>query len=132
MAVAAIMLSCLQELHSLFLRIWVMHLFCNLFWLYQLKLKLNCWRYFLYFICTLSLSEILDDGGDLTHWIYKKHPTVFKKMRGIVEESVTGVYRLVFHNTGITLEVILSLIVVYVSVSGCTSCQRQANCVFLP
>ncbi|XP_017278538.1 S-adenosylhomocysteine hydrolase-like protein 1 isoform X2 [Kryptolebias marmoratus] len=37
---------------------------------------------------------ILDDGGDLTHWIYKKYPNVFKKIRGIVEESVTGIYRL--------------------------------------
>ncbi|XP_037538733.1 S-adenosylhomocysteine hydrolase-like protein 1 [Nematolebias whitei] len=37
---------------------------------------------------------ILDDGGDLTHWIYKKYPNLFKKIRGIVEESVTGIYRL--------------------------------------
>ncbi|XP_034032652.1 S-adenosylhomocysteine hydrolase-like protein 1 isoform X2 [Thalassophryne amazonica] len=37
---------------------------------------------------------ILDDGGDLTHWIYNQHPALFKKMKGIVEESVTGVYRL--------------------------------------
>ncbi|KAJ7426558.1 Adenosylhomocysteinase 2 [Willisornis vidua] len=39
-------------------------------------------------------NEILDDGGDLTHWVYKKYPSVFKKIRGIVEESVTGVHRL--------------------------------------
>lgn len=37
--------------------------------------------------------QILDDGGDMTHWIYKKHPALFKKLKGIVEESVTGVYR---------------------------------------
>ncbi|CAB1330285.1 unnamed protein product, partial [Coregonus sp. 'balchen'] len=37
---------------------------------------------------------ILDDGGDLTHWVYKKYPSVFKKAQGIVEESVTGVHRL--------------------------------------
>lgn len=37
--------------------------------------------------------QILDDGGDLTHWVYKKYPNVFKKIRGIVEESVTGVHR---------------------------------------
>ncbi|TRZ00978.1 hypothetical protein DNTS_010318 [Danionella cerebrum] len=36
-------------------------------------------------------NMILDDGGDLTHWVYKKYPAVFKKVRGIVEESVTGV-----------------------------------------
>ncbi|KAG7283884.1 hypothetical protein CRUP_034071 [Coryphaenoides rupestris] len=39
-------------------------------------------------------NMILDDGGDLTHWVYKKYPGVFKKVRGIVEESVTGVHRL--------------------------------------
>uniref|UniRef100_A0A3Q4GQG0 Adenosylhomocysteinase-like 1 n=1 Tax=Neolamprologus brichardi TaxID=32507 RepID=A0A3Q4GQG0_NEOBR len=39
-------------------------------------------------------NMILDDGGDLTHWVYKKYPSVFKKARGIVEESVTGVHRL--------------------------------------
>uniref|UniRef100_A0A8C7P5L8 Adenosylhomocysteinase-like 1 n=1 Tax=Oncorhynchus mykiss TaxID=8022 RepID=A0A8C7P5L8_ONCMY len=39
-------------------------------------------------------NMILDDGGDLTHWVYKKHPSVFKKAQGIVEESVTGVHRL--------------------------------------
>ncbi|CAB1313697.1 unnamed protein product, partial [Coregonus sp. 'balchen'] len=36
---------------------------------------------------------ILDDGGDLTHWIYKKYPNIFKMIKGIVEESVTGVHR---------------------------------------
>ncbi|KAM6108390.1 S-adenosylhomocysteine hydrolase-like protein 1 isoform 2-T2 [Pterocles gutturalis] len=39
-------------------------------------------------------NMILDDGGDLTHWVYKKYPNIFKKIRGIVEESVTGVHRL--------------------------------------
>uniref|UniRef100_A0A8B9JSP8 Adenosylhomocysteinase-like 1 n=1 Tax=Astyanax mexicanus TaxID=7994 RepID=A0A8B9JSP8_ASTMX len=39
-------------------------------------------------------NMILDDGGDLTHWVYKKYPSVFKKVQGIVEESVTGVHRL--------------------------------------
>ncbi|XP_053174502.1 S-adenosylhomocysteine hydrolase-like protein 1 isoform X2 [Scomber japonicus] len=39
-------------------------------------------------------NMILDDGGDLTHWIYKKYPSRFKRIKGIVEESVTGVYRL--------------------------------------
>lgn len=43
------------------------------------------------------LSQILDDGGDLTHWIYKKYPSLFKKIKGIVEESVTGVHRLVLY-----------------------------------
>uniref|UniRef100_A0A3Q3WX41 Adenosylhomocysteinase 3 n=1 Tax=Mola mola TaxID=94237 RepID=A0A3Q3WX41_MOLML len=40
-------------------------------------------------------NMILDDGGDLTHWIYKKHPSLFKKLKGIVEESVTAMCPLV-------------------------------------
>ncbi|XP_044048866.1 S-adenosylhomocysteine hydrolase-like protein 1 isoform X1 [Siniperca chuatsi] len=43
---------------------------------------------------TWQPNMILDDGGDLTHWIYKKHSSLFKKLKGIVEESVTGIYRL--------------------------------------
>ncbi|XP_030281938.1 S-adenosylhomocysteine hydrolase-like protein 1 isoform X2 [Sparus aurata] len=43
---------------------------------------------------TWQPNMILDDGGDLTHWIYKKHPSLFKSLKGIVEESVTGIYRL--------------------------------------
>uniref|UniRef100_UPI00358E32B9 S-adenosylhomocysteine hydrolase-like protein 1 isoform X1 n=1 Tax=Myxine glutinosa TaxID=7769 RepID=UPI00358E32B9 len=39
-------------------------------------------------------NMILDDGGDLTHWMYRKHSEVFRKVKGIVEESVTGVHRL--------------------------------------
>ncbi|ETE65771.1 putative adenosylhomocysteinase 2, partial [Ophiophagus hannah] len=48
---------------------------------YQLTVQIIC-------------ARILDDGGDLTHWVYKKYPNVFKKIRGIVEESVTGVHSL--------------------------------------
>ncbi|XP_038217741.1 adenosylhomocysteinase-like 1 isoform X2 [Zerene cesonia] len=39
-------------------------------------------------------NMILDDGGDATHLMLKKHPTAFKQIKGIVEESVTGVHRL--------------------------------------
>lgn len=45
------------------------------------------------FLTSFPLAQILDDGGDLTHWIYKKYPNMFKKIKGIVEESVTGVHR---------------------------------------
>uniref|UniRef100_H2Z7J2 S-adenosyl-L-homocysteine hydrolase NAD binding domain-containing protein n=1 Tax=Ciona savignyi TaxID=51511 RepID=H2Z7J2_CIOSA len=38
-------------------------------------------------------NMILDDGGDLTHSIIKKYQTIFRGMKGIVEESVTGVHR---------------------------------------
>ena len=36
----------------------------------------------------------MDDGGDATHHVLKKHPTLFAAIKGIVEESVTGVHRL--------------------------------------
>lgn len=39
-------------------------------------------------------NMILDDGGDATHVMVKKYPSVFKLLKGIVEESVTGVHRL--------------------------------------
>jgi len=77
--------------------------------------------------------QILDDGGDLTHWIYKKYPSLFTKIKGIVEESVTGVYRLVCHNAWIrSLEVILHLTCTCPLISGCTSWSKWASCVFLP
>ena len=37
---------------------------------------------------------LLDDGGDATHVLITKFPAVAKHMRGIVEESITGVHRL--------------------------------------
>jgi len=37
---------------------------------------------------------ILDDGGDATHFMLKYHEPLFRKIVGIVEESVTGVHRL--------------------------------------
>jgi adenosylhomocysteinase len=39
-------------------------------------------------------NMILDDGGDATHLMMKKYPAMFSMVRGIVEESVTGVHRL--------------------------------------
>ena len=39
-------------------------------------------------------NMILDDSGDATHVMVKKYPAVFKLLKGIVEESVTGVHRL--------------------------------------
>ncbi|CAF88755.1 unnamed protein product, partial [Tetraodon nigroviridis] len=38
--------------------------------------------------------QVLDDGGDLTHWIHEKHPSLFQTLKGIVEESLTGIHRL--------------------------------------
>lgn len=37
---------------------------------------------------------VLDDGGDATHLMLKKYPNFFKSIKGIVEESLTGVHRL--------------------------------------
>uniref|UniRef100_A0A1A9UNW7 Adenosylhomocysteinase n=1 Tax=Glossina austeni TaxID=7395 RepID=A0A1A9UNW7_GLOAU len=39
-------------------------------------------------------NMILDDGGDATHLMWKKYPELFKGIKGIVEESITGVHRL--------------------------------------
>lgn len=44
-----------------------------------------------------SFLQILDDGGDMTYWIYKKYPQLFQSIKGIVEESVIGVHRYLLH-----------------------------------
>ncbi|XP_022643803.1 adenosylhomocysteinase-like [Varroa destructor] len=40
------------------------------------------------------LNLILDDGGDLTNIVHKKHPEYLKDIRGISEETTTGVHNL--------------------------------------
>ncbi|MBT9582010.1 adenosylhomocysteinase [bacterium] len=40
-------------------------------------------------------NMILDDGGDLTNLIHDKFPEMFKEIRGISEETTTGVHNLV-------------------------------------
>src|ERR1700729_631698 len=37
---------------------------------------------------------ILDDGGDLTVLIHDKHPEILKNIKGLSEETTTGVHRL--------------------------------------
>ena len=37
---------------------------------------------------------ILDDGGDLTKYMHDKHPDMLKDVRGVSEETTTGVHRL--------------------------------------
>ena len=39
-------------------------------------------------------NMILDDGGDLTQLLYKKYPKLLKEVKGITEETTTGVHRL--------------------------------------
>lgn len=40
------------------------------------------------------LNMILDDGGDLTNYVHDKHPELLKGLRGISEETTTGVRNL--------------------------------------
>lgn len=40
------------------------------------------------------LNMILDDGGDLTQMVLEKYPELYKGIRGISEETTTGVHRL--------------------------------------
>ncbi len=39
-------------------------------------------------------NMILDDGGDLTILVHEKHPEMLQKIKGISEETTTGVHRL--------------------------------------
>jgi adenosylhomocysteinase len=39
-------------------------------------------------------NMILDDGGDLTVIVHEKYPNIMKNIRGISEETTTGVHRL--------------------------------------
>jgi adenosylhomocysteinase len=40
------------------------------------------------------LNMILDDGGDLTNVVLDKYPEIVKQLRGITEETTTGILRL--------------------------------------
>lgn len=40
------------------------------------------------------LNMILDDGGDLTMMVHKKYPELLANIRGLSEETTTGVHRL--------------------------------------
>ena len=41
-----------------------------------------------------ALNMILDDGGDLTNMVLDKYPEMIKDIKGISEETTTGVHRL--------------------------------------
>lgn len=47
----------------------------------------------LFYSLSLSFSKILDDGGDATYLMLQKFPGSAKYMKGVVEESVTGIHR---------------------------------------
>lgn len=38
---------------------------------------------------------LLDDGHDLTDWIHKKHPDLLDNIRGVTEETTTGVHKII-------------------------------------
>ena len=42
----------------------------------------------------LGPNLILDDGGDLTWWIHQKYPHLLADIKGLSEETTTGVHRL--------------------------------------
>jgi adenosylhomocysteinase len=48
---------------------------------------------------------ILDDGGDLTGWVHNKYPELLKDIKGLSEETTTGVHRLVQMHAKGTLKV---------------------------
>lgn len=39
-------------------------------------------------------NMILDDGGDLTAWVHDKHPEMLPNIKGVSEETTTGVHHL--------------------------------------
>ncbi len=39
-------------------------------------------------------NMILDDGGDLTKWVHEHHPEMLDNIRGVSEETTTGVHHL--------------------------------------
>lgn len=60
-----------------------------------------CIEQTLYFPDGQPLNMILDDGGDLTSMVHQKFPELLKGIKGLSEETTTGVHRLVqMHERG--------------------------------
>ncbi|MCA9047235.1 MAG: adenosylhomocysteinase [Planctomycetaceae bacterium] len=53
-----------------------------------------CIEQTLFFPDGQPLNLILDDGGDLTAMVHNKYPELLKDIRGLSEETTTGVHRL--------------------------------------
>ncbi|KAL3318320.1 hypothetical protein Ciccas_003022 [Cichlidogyrus casuarinus] len=53
-----------------------------------------CIEQTLFFNDGKPLNMILDDGGDLTNLVHDKYPDLLKEIRGISEETTTGVHNL--------------------------------------
>ncbi len=53
-----------------------------------------CIEQTLYFADGKPLNMILDDGGDLTAMVHDRFPDLLKDIRGLTEETTTGIHRL--------------------------------------
>jgi len=53
-----------------------------------------CIEQTIYFQNGEPLNMILDDGGDLTNLVHDKHPELLKGIKGVSEETTTGVHNL--------------------------------------
>ena len=62
-------------------------------------------------MCSL---KILDDGGDATQMMIQKFPGASRHMRGVVEDTITGVHRCIHYNQLLTL-------LVKINFTGCIS-----------
>ena len=51
-----------------------------------------------------ALNMILDDGGDLTNMVFDRYPELTKDIKGLSEETTTGVHRLYERKKNGTLE----------------------------
>ena len=54
----------------------------------------RCIEQTLYFSDGELLNMILDDGGDLTNMVLDRYPQLVDRIRGLSEETTTGVHRL--------------------------------------
>lgn len=53
-----------------------------------------CTEQTLKFANGLGPNLLLDDGGDITAWVHEKHPELLKNIKGVSEETTTGVHKL--------------------------------------
>ena len=46
---------------------------------------------------------ILDDGGDLTNLVHQKYPKLLEDIKGLSEETTTGVHNLYKYERGLQI-----------------------------
>src|SRR5882757_7224365 len=54
----------------------------------------DCMEQTLKFADSKGPNMLLDDGGDLTHCVHEKHPEMLTEIKGVSEETTTGVHHL--------------------------------------